>query len=276
MANAVSKTAYYTLGVRVTDAASPRPICGDSYAARFMDEEAQRVWKLFKGFKPSVATNATRHRIIDDLVQEELARRKDARVVVIGSGFDTRAFRLNGGRWLEVDEPAIISVKNERLPAESAKNPLERVAIEFSRESLVTRLAPYKEVERTHVIVEGVLMYLTHAQRRQLLQSLRELFPAHVLYCDLMTRTFLERYSRGVHERLKSLGASFTDMTDKPEALFLEEGYTPRSSTSIVVRAGALGGPSAMIWPVYVACKLLPSAQRGFQVWKFEAPRAGP
>src|SRR5688572_11483097 len=100
MAIAISRTAYFRLGVRFTDAAARRPICGDSYAARFVDEESERAWEPFKAFKGSIASNAARHRIIDDLVQEELSLRRDARVVVIGAGFDTRAFRLDGGRWL--------------------------------------------------------------------------------------------------------------------------------------------------------------------------------
>jgi O-methyltransferase involved in polyketide biosynthesis len=114
-------------------------------------------------------------------VQAEISQQRQARMVVIGAGFDTRAFRLDGGRWLEVDEPAIISHKDAILPAASAKNPLERVAIEFATESLLARLAPYRDTQRTHMIVEGVFMYLTHPQRRELLGALRELFPGLAL-----------------------------------------------------------------------------------------------
>ena len=33
MQNPISRTAYYTLGVRAWDAAQPKPMCGDSLAA---------------------------------------------------------------------------------------------------------------------------------------------------------------------------------------------------------------------------------------------------
>jgi methyltransferase (TIGR00027 family) len=266
MPNAISKTAYYTLGVRVADAASARPLCGDSYASRFVDEEARRVWEHFKGFKNPNASNAARHRIIDELVQAELSQQRQARVVVIGAGFDTRAYRLDGGRWLEVDEPAIISRKDALLPAASAKNPLERIAMEFATESLLTRLAPYRDTQRTHVIVEGVFMYLTHAQRRELLGALRELFPHHALYCDLMKRFFFKTYSRPLHNAIVALGASFTDMTNEPEALFLEEGYTVASRTSIPLRAAEQGGMNV---PAFLI-RLMRSAREGYQIWKFE------
>jgi methyltransferase (TIGR00027 family) len=267
MANAISKTAYYTLGVRVADAASSRPICGDSYAARFMDDEARRIWERFKDFKRPNDSNAARHRIIDELVQAELSQRRQARVVVIGAGFDTRAYRLEGGRWLEVDEPGIISHKNALLPATSAKNPLERIAIEFDTESLLTRLEPFKDTQRTHLIIEGVFMYLTQAQRQRLLGAVRELFPHHVVYCDLMKRAFHETYGRELHEEIAALGTSFRDMTNEPEALFLEEGYTATSCTSITLRATELGGTSVQ---AFMVRWFLRSIREGFQVWKFE------
>jgi O-methyltransferase involved in polyketide biosynthesis len=43
--------------------------------------------------------------IIDDLLREELVANPNLTVVIIGAGFDTRAFRLQGGTWIELDEP---------------------------------------------------------------------------------------------------------------------------------------------------------------------------
>jgi methyltransferase (TIGR00027 family) len=266
MNNAISKTAYYTLGVRVADAASRRPLCGDSFASKFVDEEATRVWEHFKDFRNPNASNASRHRIIDELLQAEFSQQPQARVVVIGAGFDTRAYRLTAGRWLEVDEPVIIDHKNARLPVASARNPLERVAIEFGTESLVTRLAPFRDTQRTHLIVEGVFMYLTQDQRRQLLRAVQELFPHHALYCDLMTKTFVETYGRKMHDAIVALGTSFKELMDKPEALFLDEGYREASTTSITLHAakrGALTVPAFML-------RMRRSALKGYQVWKFE------
>jgi len=270
MANAISKTAYYTLGARVADMARRQPICGDSYASRFVDEEATRIWERFKGFRNPNAGNASRHRIIDELVQAELSQQRQARVVVIGAGFDTRAYRLDGGRWLEVDEPVIIEHKNARLPAESAKNPLERVAIEFGTESLAARLAPFQQTQRTHLIIEGVFMYLTHAQRQQLLGALRQLFPNHALYCDLMTKSFNETFGRKLHDAIVALGTSFQDMTDEPQALFLSEGYRAAASTSITLHAaerGALNVPAFLV-------RMRRSALEGYRIWKFERAEA--
>ncbi|WP_158620047.1 class I SAM-dependent methyltransferase [Corallococcus sicarius] len=268
MANAISKTAYYTLSCRYADAQKPRPLCGDTFAARFMDDEARRIWARFQSFTRPNTSNAGRHQIIDALVQEELDREPQARVVVLGAGFDTRAYRLRGGRWLEVDEPAIITHKDTQLPVTEAKNPLERLSIDFQAESLKDRLAPYRDAKRTHFIIEGVLMYLTHAQRREMLAVLKELFPQHAVYCDLMRAAFQRDYSGDLHKAITELGTTFRDMTDTPEAPFLEAGYTLASATSIPLRTMELAGQRV---PAFMIRRLIPAVRDGYRISKFES-----
>ena len=225
MANAISRTAYYTLGVRAADAADSNPICGDIFAQRFMNDDALKVWEEFKEFTAPNVSNAARHAMIDEHLRRELARDPAATVVIIGAGFDTRAFRLAGGRWFEFDEPEILTYKESRLPAASAPNPLLRVPIEFARESLADKLSVVGSPANVHVVIEGVLMYLGHAQRDQLLQALRERFPKHTVYCDLMRQRFFEKYSRDVHQKIVGMGATFRDMVEQPERLFTDRGY---------------------------------------------------
>lgn len=266
MENPISRTAYYTLGVRAWDAAQMKPLCGDTFAACFMNPEAERIWQQFKDFHRPNASNAARHAIIDEHLSAELTAHPDGRAILIGAGFDTRAFRLKGGDWIEVDEPAILKYKEAELPAASAPNPLTRVPIDFLHDSLANRLGPLATQEPVHLVIEGVLMYLTHAQRVELTGVLRDLFPIHFVYCDLMRRSFLERYSRDLHTEILGIGASFSDMTEAPENLFTDSGYKPLACTSIPLRAarqGALGVPPFVIrW-------FLGTLRRGYCVWKF-------
>ncbi|MBY0495219.1 MAG: class I SAM-dependent methyltransferase [Cyanobacteria bacterium] len=125
MPNPISRTAYYTLGVRAADAAGPRPILG---------------------------------------------------------------VRLQGGQWFEFDEPEILNYKESRLPAAEAPNPLRRIPIEFAREKLAGKLTAVTPSSSVHIVIEGVLMYLTREQRVELLHTLADRFPHHTLYCDLMRK----------------------------------------------------------------------------------------
>lgn len=268
MENRSWRTAYYTLGVRAWATALPRPLCTDTLASALMDAEAERIWQDFKEFYRPNVSNAVRHAIIDEHLSAELALRPDAPVFIIGAGFDTRGFRLRGGQWVEIDDPAILSRKEARLPAASAPNPLTRVPVDFSRDALITTLTAFATREPVHVVIEGVLMYLTEVQRGALLAALRSVFPRHVVYCELMTRSFFERYSRELHEKLVALGASFRDMSDTPETLFTNAGYRSLGHTSILLRAAeqaALGVPPFLVrW-------ILWGLRDGYRVWRFES-----
>lgn len=250
MANPISRTAYYTLGVRAADASNSRPLCGDAFAGRFMNDEANRVWEEFKDFRFPNGSNAARHAMIDDHLRRALAADPHATVVIIGAGFDTRAYRLQGGRWFEFDEPEILTYKESRLPAASARNPLTRVPIEFARESMADKLAIVGGASNVHVVIEGVFMYLTHAERRQLLGTLSACFPKHALYCDLMRKRFFEKYARDIHVKIAGMGATFTDMVDRPEQVFADAGYASEGLASVPLRAATgknLGVPAFLV-----------------------------
>jgi methyltransferase (TIGR00027 family) len=269
----ISSTAFYCCGVRMEDAARGTPVCGDRYAQRFMDEEALGIFAPFRRFTYPNASNVARHRVIDDLLRERLARDKSVSVVLIGCGFDTRAYRLDGGHWFELDEPAVLDCKGERLPVTECPNPLWRIPVDFETDSLEGKLAALPARGSILVVVEGVLMYLRAAQRRALLQTLRRVWVAHTVLCDTVTRTFFERYSRPIHRHIEALGAHFApDLDDDPGAIFREHGYRCVATTSIVGRAAQLG---AVRMPRLLLRTLLRSLRDGYTVCVFEADQAG-
>ena len=266
-ANPVSATAYWTLAARFADATSATPVANDTYAERFMDDTARAVAERFSSLTRAFASFPVRHRIVDDLLRAELERDPTMRVVLLGCGFDTRAFRLEGGRWLEVDEPELIAAKEARLPASESPNELVRVPIRFRHESLEAALTPYASTGTVTVVLEGILGYLPDNERRALLGALGRLFPRHVVLCDLLTRTFLARYARGLVGLLREMDAEFGASSDHPEALFHELGYRTLAQISIPSRAvelGAEGAPPA--WLV----RLLPGFRTGYCVWELQ------
>src|ERR1043165_4408073 len=138
----ISKTAFYCCGVRMQDAEREQPVCGDTYARVFMNEEGLQILRLFKDETRPNTSNVGRHRLIDDLLREELAANPNLTVVIMGAGFDTRAFILHNGPWVELDEPQVITYKEERLPAATSENELQRIAIDFATAPPKQNLAP--------------------------------------------------------------------------------------------------------------------------------------
>jgi methyltransferase (TIGR00027 family) len=264
----ISRTAFYCCGIRMLDAERSNPICGDIYAKVFMNENGVRILEAFKDETNPNASNVARHRIIDDFLRQELLADPGLCVVIIGAGFDSRAFRLKGGEWVELDEPQVIAFKNERLPVSDCQNELRRIPIDFSTDSLEEKLSHFAGRSPVTVVVEGVFLYLEEAVIGKLLQTLHSLFPRHKLICDLMSREFIENYAGTMHEKLRGLGASFKFSADNPETVFLENGYRPTKKVSIIEKAVVFGSPSM---PPKVLEELLPTLPSGLAIYVFEA-----
>lgn len=267
MGNPISKTAYYTLACRYWDANSPKPLCNDTLAHLFMNDEAQALAERFKHLSKPNASIAARHRIISDYLDVELAQNPKIQIINIGCGFDTRPFRHTGGRWVEIDEASLIEYKNSCLPTSEAKNELTRIPIEFARESLAEKLAPFKTDEPVAIIAEGVTMYLTEAEQRSMLTTLQGIFPRHRFYCDIMTHSFFLKRSQELHEQIKTLGTSFKDISDTPEMLFHSLGYRTNGKVSSVLRSAELG---AINIPAWLIRYFLRGLRDGLCVYAFE------
>jgi methyltransferase (TIGR00027 family) len=268
----VSKTAYYCCGVRAVDAAAPHPVCGDQYAERFMTADAWALFERFRDLRAPNASNIARARIIDDLLRTRLARQPGTAVVIIGAGFDTRAFRLPGGRWVELDEPALITLKETQLPARDAPNPLTRVAITFEHESLEATLAPFRHLLDPVVVLEGVLPYLSAAEVRGLLQAIRNSFRSPTLVCDLTTPAFARRYGAKIGQRFREFGAHYGRLEVDPLGLIEAAGFRLITRQSAVGQAVALG---MLRLPRWLLATVLRSLRDGYTIASFETAPGG-
>jgi methyltransferase (TIGR00027 family) len=248
------------------DAEQRRPVCGDVYAKVFMNPEGLQILEAFKDERGPNTSNVARHRIIDDLLRQELSADPNLCVVIIGAGFDSRAFRLKGGTWFELDEPQVIAYKDERLPASKSENELHRIPIDFSSDSLEEKLSSISHRGPVVVVIEGVLMYLETEAINELLQTLRRVFPRHKLICDLMTRKFFEEYGKTMRGKLTGMGANVKVAVDNPEEIFLKNDYNLVEKIPIVEQSVRfkLSFIPKLIWKLLA--RLLPS---GYSVHVF-------
>jgi methyltransferase (TIGR00027 family) len=106
-----------------------------------------------------------RTRLIDDWISAAV----DAgltQVVLLGAGFDSRAWRLPalaGALVFEVDHPSTSAAKRDRLASLGADlTKIRFVPVDFDRQSVRDRLveAGFKPSERTVVVWDGVTNYL--------------------------------------------------------------------------------------------------------------------
>lgn len=107
-----------------------------------------------------------RTRFIDDALCDALASGLD-QVVILGAGYDSRAYRLAGierTRVFEVDHPGTQARKRALLPSviDAKQSHVCFVATDLQREPISERMAAagFRRGSRTFVVLEGVTEYL--------------------------------------------------------------------------------------------------------------------
>lgn len=174
-----STTAEGMALVRAIEASRPqdRRICYDPIARSLVNSFSYTMSKLFidsglyARFAPAgrgaVEFITARERYIDDFLKACLREGLD-QVVILGAGFDTRAYRIVGiekTQVFEVDFPATQEVKLKRLKKVIVPLPghVTFVPMDFNTQTLAERLpaSGYDEQGKTLFIWQGVTMYLT-------------------------------------------------------------------------------------------------------------------
>ena len=198
--SAPSKTAEVVCFFRALERRRPAHarILDDEYAHLFLGrslkaalaaaEAAGPLGELPARFLPGVAAFVlARHRFIDDALAAALAQTGDERVeqvVVLGAGYDTRAWRfaaaLAGRPVFELDFSSTSRRKDELAAKHAGALPgtvVRRVEVDFLRETFDGPLigAGFVEGARTFFVWEGVSMYLTRAVVKDTLAMMRGL-----------------------------------------------------------------------------------------------------
>ena len=264
----ISNTAFYCCGVRMQDNAYKNSVCQDTFAKYFMDKRGLKILSNFDSeIKPN-ASNVARHRIIDDYLRKELNKNPRVNIIIIGAGFDSRAYRLSGGNWIELDDPNVISYKNEKLPINKCKNKLRRIPVDFEKESLELKLEELASSQSVIVVIEGVFVYLEREVISHTLDILHKLFPNHSLVCDLMTDKFYKKYSSTLHQKFGDLGAKFKFTSKNPSSTFLSSNYSLIEEHSIVGKAIEYGSISV---PNFIFNIFLKTLKQGYSIFVFRS-----
>ena len=131
--------------------------------------------------KAGLDRHTARTKYFDDALLTALGD-GDSQVVILGAGFDSRAYRfqgaLGGVRFFEVDYGPTQEYKKLRLKEILGSVPtyVRFVAMDFTKDDLLTELrkAGYSERERSLFVWEGVIGYLTETAVKDTLHFVRD------------------------------------------------------------------------------------------------------
>lgn len=198
----------------------------DPYAAAFVPGlfvAVTRAWvalglaKRF-GLEPMMNFAVLRERFIEDSMREALADGV-RQIVILGAGFDTRAYRLDGigaARVFEIDHPATQAAKRRALAGvvEPLPDNVVFVPVDFDRDSLADRLAAagYDATKRALFVWQGVIMYLTPEGIDRTLGFIAgQAAPGSTLVFDTFyAATLAAGDKRALHAFTKALGEKVT------------------------------------------------------------------
>ncbi len=140
-----------------------------------------------------------RTRLIDDAIEASLGERME-QLVILGAGFDSRAYRLAGLHGItifEVDHQDTQASKRKALERVLSVQPkhVRFVATDFKQRDLesVMAAAGYRESARTFFLWEGVTSYLTEVAVDTTLRWCSRASPGSLLLFTYVHRDILTR-----------------------------------------------------------------------------------
>jgi methyltransferase (TIGR00027 family) len=150
----------------------------------------------YQGEIPVQAEAAARMTFFDDVVDRYLPGM--TQFVILGAGFDTRAYQLPLGtrvQCFEVDQPKTQALKRELLAqAQIDASGVTFVSADFETEDWLARLvaAGFDPVQPALFLWEGVIMYLDRAAARSTLRKIASTARGSVVAFDYFTSEALE------------------------------------------------------------------------------------
>ncbi len=173
----VSDTAFMIAGFRALETEREEPLFRDPLAAKLAGEHGRKILatvpKTFVGGWSVVIRTV----IIDALIHRAVGEGVDT-ILNLGAGLDTRPYRMDlprGLRFVEVDYPHVIDLKETRLAEEEPRCRLERIALDLTdraaRKDFLAAMSA--EAGKILLLTEGVTPYLTEADVGALADDLR-------------------------------------------------------------------------------------------------------
>jgi O-methyltransferase involved in polyketide biosynthesis len=196
----VSETALLTLLVRATEARRPDSLIDDPMAIKLVDEID------FDGAKFGFARRqdmARRALTFDKYARRYLLDHPSATVVALAEGLQTSFYRLDASgigdqfRWLTVDLPPIIELRDRLLPHSDRVSMVAQSALDFSWMDQVDA------ADGVFITAEGLLMYLQPEEALGLIAECAARFPGGQLMFDLPPMLFASWIRQGSRTSLR-------------------------------------------------------------------------
>jgi methyltransferase (TIGR00027 family) len=255
----VADTAFMVAAFRAQESARPDALFRDPLAERLAGERGRRMAAATsRGFMAGWSA-IIRTVIIDDYLREQIAGGVDT-VLNLGAGLDTRPYRMELPatlRWVEVDVPDTIALKERELAGETPRCQLERVPLDLAeveaRRQLFARLTAGSR--KVLVLTEGVIPYLTAEAVASLADDLAAVAPVQLWIADYFSpAVFQYRERAGINKQMKN--APFVFNPPDWFAFFAQHRWHAQETRYLGERAEQLRRPLPLPLPIRIFMRL--------------------
>ncbi|MDN5724483.1 MAG: class I SAM-dependent methyltransferase [Propionibacteriales bacterium] len=252
-----------TLWARVLDARSRRPVLGDESSVAVADQIDQEWSRLGVTTMMRLVT-CVRAVQFDRWADEFLARHRDAVVIQLGVGLDTRHARITsapGVEWFDVDLDEVINLRR-RVIGEMAG-----VTMISSSAGDPKWLDQVPSGRPTLIIAEGLSMYLDPRTGGELLHRLSTHFDGALI---MDVNSSLGVVGQFMNRTVRGQGARWTWLVNRPRSL-QRYGLRLREvrSSSDLVFAAMRGRVSPIVRQQYRLARLAPGARGAGRLLRF-------
>ncbi|MGH8905926.1 MAG: class I SAM-dependent methyltransferase [Egibacteraceae bacterium] len=242
------ETLLATLYARALECRSKGSILRDATAESVV-RQIDYDFKKFKVRKRASALVAIRAKRLDLWTAEFLADHPNSTVLHLGCGLDSRVLRVDPPatvRWFDLDHPEVIELRRRFYP--------ERDGCRMIGSSVTDPgwLSEAPVGGPVMVVAEGLTMYLSAHDVRQLFERLTQRFSSGQLAFDACTPLGVRLTRR--HPLIKATGASLDWGVDDPREL---EGWIPRLKLVMELPYTAAPEIAALPWVSSAVCRVL-------------------
>ena len=175
----VTDTALWVATYRAIESKRPDALFQDPYAEKLAGNKGFVIAQKQFGSRYTAWSVVMRTVIIDRLINNLIAEKKIDNILNLGTGLDSRPYRMNlpaDLKWIEVDFPKIIEHKEAVLKNETPKCQLQRVKLDLSNRELRKNFFAEvsKQSDKILIITEGVIPYLSNESVAELAQDLHQ------------------------------------------------------------------------------------------------------
>lgn len=258
-----AQTMLTTLYCKALDADWDQPILGDGFAK----DAVARIdydWpelKVADRWTPLVTVRTAQ---FDIWTAQFLAVHRQATVIHLGCGLDSRVFRLDPGpgvQWYDVDYPAVIALREKVFPTRPRYQLVATAATDPSWLDLVPNDRP------TLLLAEGISMYLTEQDGIALLQHVVDRFGTGELQIDFYNSLAIR--SQKTHRLQRQSGSTLHWAVNSPGDILKRVSGIRLLTAVTFFDASTFGRASAVFRLARQLVRAVPPLRRTFQYHRY-------